>query len=176
MQSIQSESGERPVGAKDRQPDVLEIIEIVVSVSSLGLATGLVVAGVALRYAVGYSHPAFDEITRYSIIWGMFAASSRLMRQGGHITIDVLLVHLPLIWQARLRLIAMLLGTFLCFLLVWYGGKLVLQSYLLGAQSTSSLRVPMWIPQMAVPFGGVLLLVRFLQELARQWVLGRGAL
>ncbi|MCA0425381.1 MAG: TRAP transporter small permease [Proteobacteria bacterium] len=151
-----------------KKVDVLEVMEIAISVFALGLAVVLVVLGVVLRYSIGFSNPVFEEITRYAIIWGMFAASSRLMRHNGHITIDVLLVRLPRAWQAALRTMAMLAGTFFCGLLVVYGAQLVLQSYTLGATSQSSLRVPMWLPQLAVPLGGATLLVRFLQELARQ--------
>lgn len=145
-------------------PDFLERIEAPVAALSLGLAATLVVMAVVLRYAFSYSHPAFDEITRYAIIWGAFVASSRLLRHNGHITIDILLIRLPERWRTLLQSLSFAAGAIFCGLLVWYGLELVMQSIHLGARSQSSLRIPMWIPQLAVPVGGALLLIRFVQH------------
>lgn len=154
-----------PENGESFRPDLLERIETPIAGISLGLAATLVMIGVVLRYAFGYSHPAFDEITRYAVIWGAFIASSRLLRHHGHITIDVLLVRLPERWQAVLRSVAFAAGAIFCVLLVFYGLKLVEQSFVLDARSQSSLRVPMWLPQLAVPVGGMLLFIRFIQHL-----------
>jgi C4-dicarboxylate transporter DctQ subunit len=142
----------------------LDRVETWVSGLSIGIAAVLVVVAVFLRYFFAYSISAFDEITIYLVIWGTFVAASRLLRRKGHITIDILIVHLPARGQLALQAFAYLLGAGFCALVAWYGAMLCWQSYTLGATSISALRVPLWLPQAAVPVGGALLTWRFVQH------------
>ena len=149
-------------------PDVslLDHFETYGSGLSIGIAAVLVVAAVVLRYFFAYSNSAFDEITRYLVIWGTMLGASRLVRKGGHVTVDILVVMLRPQAKAILQCVALALGVGFCILLTWLGGKLCWQSYTLDARSASVLAFPMWLPQAAIPVGAGLMAIRFLQTLA----------
>jgi len=148
--------------------DWLGRIEFWAAALSLGFAAILVFVSVALRYGFSYSISAFDELTRYAVIFGTFAAASRLLHQDGHITVDVLLINLPEKWRYRLQILAYAAGAAFCTLLVVAGTQFVLQSFQTGTRSMSNLRIPMWIPQSFVPLGALLLLVRFVQQIRKR--------
>lgn len=155
---------------KDSQtaPDVsvLDRLETYGSGLSIGIAAVFVVAAVVLRYFFAYSNSALDEITRYLVIWGTMLGASRLVRKGGHVTVDILVVMLKPQAKAVLQCIALILGAGFCILLAWLGGSLCWQSYTLDARSASVLAFPMWLPQAAIPVGAGLMAIRFVQTLA----------
>lgn len=148
--------------------DWLGRIEFWVAAISLGIAAVLVFVSVALRYGFAYSISAFDELTRYSVILGTFAAASRLLHQDGHVTVDVLLINLPKKWRKRLQIAAYAAGAIFCALLIYAGTQFVFQSFQTGTRSMSNLRIPMWIPQSFVPLGALLLFVRFVQQIRKR--------
>jgi len=154
------ESGEGPATSDD----VLGRIEFWVGALALAFAAALVFVSVVLRYGFAYSISAFDELVRYSIILGAFVAASRLLHHEGHVTVDVLLVTLPEKWRAVLQMVAFTAGALFCALLLYTGIHYVSQSMSIGTRSMSNLRIPMWIPHMAVPLGAGLLLIRFVQK------------
>lgn len=142
----------------------VDTAEIWLAGVSLGAASLLVFIGVVLRYCFHYSVSAFEEIVRYLIIWSTFIGGSALLRRNGHITIDVLIVRLAERQRLILQSFAYLLGVVFCALLAVKGWGLVEQSIRVGATSMSSLQLPMYIPQLAVPAGGILMLFRFCQK------------
>lgn len=158
-------------GAK-RSP--IDVIEDWIAGLALGTAVVFVVYNVATRYLLGFSSAALGEITRYLVIWSTFFGASRLLRRDEHITIDIVTVRLPRTVQLVLQVVAFTLGAVLCLTLVWYGYLQVHQSFVIGARSTSGLRVPMWIPQLGVPLGALFMFLRFVQHVSRDVALLRG--
>ncbi len=149
-----------------RDVSLLDHFETYGSGLSIGVAAVLVVAAVVLRYFFGYSNSAVDEITRYLVIWGTMLGASRLVRKGGHVTVDILVVMLKPRAKAILQSIAIGLGVAFCIYLTWLGGRLCWQSYTLDARSASVLAFPMWLPQAAIPVGAGLMSFRFIQAFA----------
>jgi C4-dicarboxylate transporter, DctQ subunit len=151
---------------REVRPSIVTRIEQWVAGLSLGLATLFVIVAVVMRYFFQYAPPHFEELTRYLIIWSVFVGASHLLHRNGHITIDVLIITLPVRARLVLQTFAYGLGVVFCVLIAYYGLQMVLQSYELGARSISSLRAPMWIPQLAVPLGAALMLLRFVEKIA----------
>ncbi|MCL6448547.1 MAG: TRAP transporter small permease [Armatimonadetes bacterium] len=143
---------------------LLDAAEIWLAGLTLGVASLLVFISVILRYCFHYSVSAFEEIIRYLIIWSTFLGGSALLRRNGHITIDILIVRLKERQRLILQTFAYILGIVFCALLTIKGFGLVEQSIRVGAKSMSTLRLPMYIPQLAVPVGGLLMMFRFGQK------------
>lgn len=152
----------------------VDVIEDWIAGLALGTAVVFVVYNVATRYLLGFSSAALGEITRYLVIWSTFFGASRLLRRSEHITIDLVTVHLPRRGQLALQVVAFTFGAILCLTLVWYGYQQVHLSFVIGARSTSGLRVPMWLPQLGVPLGALFMFVRFVQHIGRDVALLRG--
>lgn len=145
--------------------DWLGRIEFWIGAVTLAFAAALVFTSIVLRYGFSYSVSAFDELTRYAIILGVFVAASRLLHHEKHVTVDVLLVVVPERWKTVFQLLAFAMGFAFCAILLFTGIQFVMQSYGMGTRSMSNLRIPMWIPHLTVPLGAFLLLIRFGQKI-----------
>lgn len=150
-----------------RPDDLLAVAERWVVAIAIAAAAALVFLAVLLRYGLGYSVSAFDEITRYLMVLIAFVGASRLLHQDGHVNVVVLLVLLPPRLRRWLEAAAALAGAAICLILAWLGVQMLLQSIAIDLRSMSALRMPMWLPQAAVPLGAALMAVRFLQRFGR---------
>jgi len=148
----------------EKPDDLLGRIERWVVAFAIAFAAVLVFAAVLLRYGIGYSVSAFDELIRYAIVLATFVGASRLLHQGGHVKVDVLLINLGPKWRDGVQLAAYAIGAVYCLVLVYLGLVLIDQTMTTGMRSMSNLRIPMWIPQAAVPLGAGLLFIRFVQK------------
>lgn len=155
-----------------RPDDRLAAAERWVVAVAIAAAALLVSVAVFLRYGLGYSVSAFDEITRYLMICIAFVGASRLLHQDGHVSVVVLLALLPARARRVVEAIAALAGALFCLGLVWLGAQMLAQSLAIDLRSMSALRAPMWVPQAMVPLGAALMALRFLQRFGR--IVGAG--
>lgn len=102
------------------------------------------------------------ELTTYALVWCGFFGAADALKRGRHVRVDLLLERLPHSVQRGLGLCTDLLALAFCLLLLREGSRFVYQSYITEAASVSPLRVPLFIPELAVPAGGTLLALRFL--------------
>lgn len=134
---------------------------------AIASASLIVFTAVTLRYIFGYSVSAFDEITRYLTVYITFIGASRLLHQDGHVTVEALLVAVPRRVRRWLEIIAALAGMLCCLGLTWLGISMLVQTVAIDLRSMSALRMPMWLPQAAVPLGAALMALRLLQRVVR---------
>lgn len=105
------------------------------------------------------------ELTTYALVWCGFAGSAYALKHGRHIRIDVLLTRLPprAVWW--LELFCDFAALIFCTIVAIYGAGFVRVSYVTDVVSVSPLRVPMFIPHLAVPVGTGLLGLQFLSRI-----------
>ncbi len=132
------------------------------------LATSSVVlfANVLARYVFNWGVSWAEELVRYEIIWMVFIGGSVAARQGIHIGVDILVKFSPRPFRRPISISLNAISFVFCVCLVILGGDLVAQTKMFG-QVTPALEVPMWVVQMAVPVGGGLMAVRFLQRISQ---------
>ena len=61
----------------------------------VGIITLNVFVGVFSRYVLNYSIPWYEESAKYLMLWMVFTACPIVLKQGGHIALDVLPTRLP---------------------------------------------------------------------------------
>lgn len=105
------------------------------------------------------------EFTIYFTVWSIFIAGAPLVREGRHVRADILLMLLPPAGQRILEVIALLVGLIFVSVLTWYGWLMVGSAYDLGENSESSMRFPLWIYYMSLPFGMTLMIWPYLNRL-----------
>ena len=74
-----------------------------------------------------------------------------------------------LIWGARTALIVAVAATLLAALFAVFSVRLAVQSYLFADISTGNDATPLWIPQLAMAVGTVILFIAFADELVLEW-------
>ena len=92
--------------------------------------------------------------------------------RGEHIRVTLILEHLPTGPQRTLELWALGVATLLSALFAYYSVRLSWQSWDFHDISTGNDATPLWIPQMSMALGAVVLCVAFVDELVLEW---RGA-
>lgn len=105
------------------------------------------------------------EFTIYFTVWAIFIAGAPLVREARHVRADILLMLLPASLQRALEILALLVGLAFACVLTWFGWNMVQSAYDLGENSESSMRFPLWVYYMALPFGTTLMIWPYLYRI-----------
>jgi TRAP-type C4-dicarboxylate transport system permease small subunit len=98
-----------------------------------------------------------------------FLALAHTLKQGEHIRVTLLLSHLQGRARRALELWALAASVALAALAAFYSVRLAWQSRLFNDVSTSSDATPLWIPQLAMAVGSVVLLIALADEWWLEW-------
>jgi C4-dicarboxylate transporter, DctQ subunit len=105
------------------------------------------------------------ELSIYAVIGSCFFGAGYALRTFSHITVDLLTNAVPPKVQNVLSIISNLLGLLFGVLFTWYGIHHVQGTYSLGITSSSLLRVPMYLPELLLPIGGLVLSLAFVLQI-----------
>lgn len=138
--------------------------EEVLVVILLALAAYLTFQEVVMRYVFGTGWSGSYEITTMSLIWCTFIGISLGVRENIHIGVDLLVKKFPFKTQKVFMILSILLCIFFGIIVAVKGfqfSQFISKSDLLSRD----LRIPMEIGYLAVPVGGVLICLRFIERL-----------
>ncbi|MEK3886136.1 TRAP transporter small permease [Bacillus sp. FSL K6-3431] len=143
---------------------ILDYLEEYVAVSTLIFTSLLVFTQVVLRYLFNYSLHWSEEVARYLIVWFIFIGSSIAVREKAHAAVDAVVIYLPSIFKKIFSILANATAMGFCIIIILSGCKAILNVVQYDSV-TPSLGIPMYIPYLAIPVGGALMLLRFFQIL-----------
>lgn len=114
-----------------------------------------------------FLHIAFDatELSGFCLAAMTYFGLAYTFRRGSHIRVDLLIRHLR--GQARRLVEIWACGSgfvLLCYF-SYYAVSMAFRSYVFGDLSTSLIAIPLWIPQLGMAIGSVVLTIAFLEEL-----------
>jgi TRAP-type C4-dicarboxylate transport system permease small subunit len=104
-----------------------------------------------------------------------FLALAHTLKRGEHIRVTLLLTHVGARAHRALELWCYVLSTGVSAAFAYFSVRLAWQSYAFNDISTGNDATPLWIPQLAMAAGTVVLLVAFLDELVLEIRGGRHA-
>ena len=116
---------------------------------------------------LGFHVPGTDAYAGYSMAAAGFLALAHTLKRNEHIRVTLLLGHLQGRARHALEMWALTAGVLLAGLFAFYSVRLAWQSRTLNDISTSNDATPLWIPQIAMAVGTVILLVALIDD----WVL-----
>lgn len=115
---------------------------------------GSLVIGVFFRYVLRNSLSWTDEAAMFLFSWTVLLAAALLVREGGHVRVELIENHIP-DWAARV------LGVFVNILvlatgiyLAWTGWSFMM---LTVGQLSPAIRYPVWTRNLALPVTGLLM-------------------
>ena len=108
--------------------------------------------------------PGVDAYAGYLMAASGFLAMAHTLKRGEHIRVTLLLNGLQDPWKKGLELFALGLSVLLALLFAFYCCKLAWQSHAFNDISTGNDATPLWIPQLAMAWGAVILAVAFIDE------------
>ncbi len=109
--------------------------------------------------------PGTDAYAGYLMAGSGFLALAHTLKRGEHIRVTLLLGALSGGWKKALELWALGFASLLSGMFAFYSCKLAWQSNTFHDISTGSDATPLWIPQIGMAAGAVILAIAFLDEL-----------
>ncbi|MDW0117692.1 TRAP transporter small permease [Sporosarcina thermotolerans] len=105
------------------------------------------------------------ELSIYAIIGSCFLGSAYAVRTYSHITVDILINNVNDRFKTILAYLTNSLGLVFSIIFTLYSYLHVIKTFNLGVTSASLLRIPMYIPESLLVFGGVLLCIAFILQI-----------
>ncbi len=139
----------------------IDRIEGFAMIAFMLVATLVAVIQVIARYVFNNSLFWSEELILYTLISMSFLACSMGVRYAAHISVEVL----PLLAGPRLagvlRFIATVLGVVFALSLIYYGGRLFINTTAMG-QLSPAMRIPVGYVYGIIPLSGLFMLMRYI--------------
>ena len=113
--------------------------------------------------------PGTDAYAGYCMAAAGFLALAHTLKRGEHIRVSLVLEHAGPRARHALELFALLIATLLAAALAYYSVRLAWQSWTFNDVSTGNDATPLWLPEIAMAVGTVVLLIAFIDELVLEW-------
>lgn len=123
-----------------------------------------VLAGIADRY-VNLNWRGTDMYAGYCMAAAGFLALAHTLKRGEHIRVTLLLQALSPRKRHVMEIVALAIASVLAIAFAYFSIDLVLKSYSYHDISTGNDATPLWIPQIAMAIGTVVLAIAFIDEL-----------
>ena len=114
---------------------------------------------------LSFNIPGIDAYAGYMMAATGFLALAHTLKQGEHIRVTLLIGSLKGAWKRGFEIWALFAASLLALLAAFYSCKLAWQSYAFHDISTSNDATPLWIPELTMALGTVVLAIAFIDEL-----------
>jgi TRAP-type C4-dicarboxylate transport system permease small subunit len=125
---------------------------------------GMVLLGIAGRL-LNFYVPGTDSYAGYCMAACGFLALAHTLKRGEHIRVSLIQEHVSAKARRTLERVALVLATLLAGLFAYYSIRLAFQSWQFNDVSTGNDATPLWIPQLTMAAGTLILLLAFADEL-----------
>jgi TRAP-type C4-dicarboxylate transport system permease small subunit len=128
----------------------------------------MVVLGIVGRL-VNWYVAGTDAYAGYCMAASGFLALAHTLKRGEHIRVTLVLEHLGARPRHAFELWSLGVASLLAAAFAWYSVRLTFQSWQFNDISTGNDATPLWLPQLAMAAGTVVLLIALVDELVREW-------
>jgi|SRR5690348_2665864 len=126
----------------------------------------MVLASVVGRLA-GFNLRGSDSYAGYCMAAASFLALAHTLKRGEHIRVMLFMERFEGRFRRPLEVWSHAAGTFFCAILAWYSVHLVWQSHEFHDISQGNDATPLWIPQLAMAAGCIVLLIAMVDDFIR---------
>ena len=102
------------------------------------------------------------ELTEYSLLYVTFLGAAWLLRQGGHVQVDILVNFMGERWRRRCAIFSAAMGMMVGIVLTVFGAVVTYDHLMRGMYKPTVLEFPTGVVLAAVPLGSLFLSTRFL--------------
>jgi len=128
----------------------------------------MVVLGIAGRL-LDWFVAGTDAYAGYCMAASGFLALAHTLKHNEHIRVTLVLEHAEPGARHALELAALGAASLLAAAFAFYSVRLTLQSWQFNDISTGNDATPLWIPQLAMALGTIVLLIAFVDETVLEW-------
>lgn len=144
--------------------DTLFKFEKILSVILMSVMLGSIALGVTFRYVVGNPLTWSDELAVYMLIWLTFVGGSMSLKTGRAASLDLVFDRMNLLWK-RIFLIVGYISLIIFAVIAAYVAIQWITNPSVKTSLSPGLKISMFLPYLAVPFGLVCLLVHAINHL-----------
>ncbi len=101
------------------------------------------------------------EVTEYAMLYMTFLGAAWLLREEGHVRVDIILLFIKPKWQALLQGITSIFGIIICLVLMFYGTWSTWIHYQKRLYTFTAMELLKWPFLIIIPFGSLLLFIQF---------------
>jgi C4-dicarboxylate transporter, DctQ subunit len=127
----------------------------------------MIVADVALRNLGFQSSAHFFTFTEYFLLLIPLLGAPWLVREKGHIYIELLVAALPPRAQRALLRAILVACVTVAALLAWYGGAITVHDFVGNEKDVRSFDMPRWMLMLFMPLSFAMMAIEFLRLLVR---------
>jgi len=138
-------------------------ITFVITAFLILLQASLVTYSVISRYLFTKPIGWIIEITEYILLWSTFLGAAWVLKEDGHVKIDLVVRHLPFRIKWSVELLMYALGFILFLGIAWYTSLEVFDIYSRSIWSVKMLKIPKYLLLMIIPLGCFLLSIQNLK-------------
>ncbi len=144
----------------------LEILYVSAGVLAAAFMIGTLVMVLAsvLGRLMNFNLRGSDAYAGYCMAAAGFLALAHTLKRGEHIRVTLILERLGIKGRHRLELVAHGIAAFFSGMFAFFAVRLVYQSYAFNDISQGNDATPLWIPQIAMAVGAVVLFIAVLDE------------
>jgi TRAP-type C4-dicarboxylate transport system permease small subunit len=128
----------------------------------------MVLLGIASRL-LAFNVPGTDSYAGYCMAAAGFLALAHTLKHGDHIRVTLILEHVGIRSQRWLELWSLVAASVLSAAFAFYSVRLAFQSWQFNDVSTGNDAMPLWIPQLTMAAGTLVLFIAFVDDLVLEW-------
>lgn len=133
--------------------------------TTLVVMTVMVIVDIVMRTLFQRSLGFVEQITGYLVVLVTLFGVAITFREGAMFRVSFLYDHFPVAVQRALGVLYMLAAAAFCALMLWYTSLLVSSSFTRGKIAATELETPLYVPQLVLPAGFLVLLVFIVDRL-----------
>lgn len=133
--------------------------EEIMLVLSLGLMVALIFGQVIGRYVFSSAPSWTEEMARYIHIFQVWIGASYAVKLRQHIRVEAFITRFHGVFRQVLEILSIVIWFVMALFLAVFGTELVLSSINHG-QLAPAMQIPIWIPYLAIPLGGIGMAIR----------------
>jgi C4-dicarboxylate transporter DctQ subunit len=157
----------------DRVADLMAILAGAI----MAFITASICYSVVMRYFFKSPSIWVVQTCEYALLWMVFLGTTWLLREKGHVSVDIIYSHLRDRSRSFLNLITFSLAGLACAVIVFFGTQYTWQTVMYGITDVRAVTVPKYAVFIIIPFGSLLLCIQFFRlvwEEFRQIKTGKG--
>jgi TRAP-type C4-dicarboxylate transport system permease small subunit len=137
----------------------------VASASMILFGVIIVCQMVFVRYVLHESTVWQTPAVTFLLVAATFIGAPYVLLKRGHVNVDILPLFLPRSWARSLSAISILLSLAFCAVIAWYSAGFWHEVWTKNWQSSTSWRVPLWLPYLSLPLGFAVLCLQCIADL-----------
>jgi len=143
--------------------DHFEEVLLVVTLSAM---TVLVFGQTLLRFSIGKTPSWTQELAQFLQVYFVYLGASYAIKMDAHIRVTFIGKIIPSFLRNTFEITSYLCFFVFCFILIYWGIPLCndIRNF---NQVSAAMRLPMYIPYLALPLGGIIMSFRLIQKISQ---------